>query len=149
MITNIFSENYKNIDKISIIDSKKVFYNLQSVLQKRDINFDDEDALIICPLPEDIKYPSSSKIVDSGQLFSYKVDITITNQSSYTESQLYRYLNKKVILILHYREGKIIIGCNENPLQFLFDEDNSTNPTANNGYSVQLAGNTYYGKVNL
>lgn len=149
MITNIFAENYKHITKVCILDARKVFYNMQCVLQKRDIFFDDDDALIIHPLPEDIKYPSSSKIVDSGHLFSYKSEITIINQDSYTESELARFLNKKVILVFYYKQGKIIIGCNENPLQFMFDEDNSSNPATNNGFTVIISGNTCYGKVNL
>ena len=148
MITNQNQESFGPLKKISIIDSKKVFYPLQYVLQKRDISFNDDDALIIIPLPEDVKFPSSAKIIDSGMLFSYKVDITVTDQSTETENQITKLTNKKAIVVFHYHQKKIIIGCNENPLQFLFNDDNTTNPAADNGFSIILTGNTYYLKVN-
>lgn len=148
MINNSTSESINFLKKISILDSKKVFYPLRSVLLKKDISFNDDDALIILPLPEDVKFPSTTKITDSGQLFNYKIDITITDQSEPTEQELMRFINKKVIAVFHYDNGKVIIGCNENPLQFLFNDDNTTNPLSTHGFSVVLSGTTYYLKVN-
>lgn len=150
MIKNLSPENYKNIYKISIIPAKSVNYPLLYVLQKRNIVFDDDQALIIRPLPEDLKYPSNSKMSDSGVFFNYKLAISITDQSPSTEDQLMKHINQKVIVVLHYNnEGRMIIGCNENPLMFLFEDDNSSNPSTNNGYNVECSGNTYFTKVNL
>ena len=148
MINNSNSESINFLKKISILDSKKVFYPLRSVLLKKDISFNDDDALIILPLPEDVKFPSTTKITDSGQLFNYKIDITITDQSPQTEEELMKLFNKKVIAVFHYDSGKVIFGCNENPLQFLFNDDNTTNPISTHGFSVVLSGTTYYLKVN-
>lgn len=148
MITNQNAQSFGTLKKISIIDSTKVFYPLQYVLQKKDISFNDDDALIILPLPEDVKFPSSAKVTDSGMLFSYKVDITVTDQSTHTEDQITKLTNKKAIVVFHYNQKKIIIGCNETPLQFLFNDDNTTNPEGDNGFSIILTGNTYYLKVN-
>lgn len=150
MIRNMTPENYKNILKISIVPAKSVNYPLQYVLQKRNIVFDNDQALIICPLPEDLTYPSSSKMSDSGMFLNYKIGISITDQSELTEEQLMKFYNQKVIVVLHYNnEGRMIIGCNENPLMFMFEDDNSTNPAKNNGYNVECSGNTYFTKVNL
>jgi len=149
MITALTSENYKNINKISILDAKDVFYPLKYVLQKRDITFDEDLALVIIPLPEDIKYPATSKMTDAGVLKDYKIEISINNQHPETEAQLERKVNRKVIVVLHHNYGKIIIGCNEMPLEFLYNDDNSTNPQADNGYTVTCRGNAYFSKVSI
>ncbi|MBC5835802.1 hypothetical protein G6N05_05330 [Flavobacterium sp. F372] len=147
MITNFLHDNYKNITRVSILDAKKVFYPMKYVLEKRDILIDDDSALIILPFPEDIKYPSNTKMTDAGMLWDYKVEISINNQSALTENQLMRFLNKKVIVVFHHNDGKIIFGCNEMPLQYGYSEDNSVNPAAHCGYSVECRGNSYYSKV--
>lgn len=147
MITNDQHDNYKNITKVSILDAKKVFYPLKYVLEKRDILIDEDSALIIKPLPEDIKYPSNTKMVDSGTIWEYKVEISINNQHHLTEAQLMKFTNKKVIVVFHHNDGKIIIGCNEMPLQYLYSEDNTSNPGSYCGYSVELKGNSYFSKV--
>lgn len=148
MITNSNFENFRDLKKIAILNSKNVFYPFSSVLQKKDIIFNDADALIIFPLPEDVKFPSSSKNTDSGMLFNYKVDITVTDQKEHTEEQIVKFMNKKVIIVFFYENGKVIIGCNENPLQFLFNDDNSSVPTSDQGFSITVAGSTYFLKVN-
>lgn len=147
MITALTSENYKNITRVSILDSKAVFYPLKFVLQKRDIIFDEDLALIIKPMPEDIKYPATSKMTDAGLLRDYKIEISINNQLPETEAQLESFTNKKVIVVLHHNFGKIILGCNEMPLEFLYNDDNSTNPQADNGFTVTCRGNAYFLKV--
>lgn len=149
MIDAITPENYKHINKISILDSKKVFYPLKYVLEKRDIIFDDDDALIIIPIPEDIKYPSSTKITDAGVLRDYKIEISINNQFAHTQEQLEARSNSKVILVLHHATGKIIIGCNEMPLDYLYSDDNTTNPASDNGFTVTCRGNAYFLKVSI
>jgi hypothetical protein len=149
MITALTSENYKNINKVSILDAKDVFYPLKYVLQKRDIAFDEDLALVIIPLPEDIKYPSTSKMTDAGVLKDYKIEISINNQLPETEAQLEKKVNRKVIVVLHHNYGKIIIGCNEMPLEFLYNDDNSTNPQVDNGYTVSCRGNAYFTKVSI
>lgn len=149
MITALTSENYKNINKVSILDAKAVFYPLKYVLQKRDITFDEDLALVILPLPEDIKYPATSKMTDAGVLRDYKIEISINNQLPETEAQLERKVNRKVIVVLHHNYGKIIIGCNEMPLEFIYNDDNSTNPQADNGYTVSCRGNSYFSKVSI
>jgi hypothetical protein len=147
MITNREPSNTLLITKVAIIDFKKVVYNLQSVLQKKDISFDDDEALIILPMPEDVRFPSSTKITDAGTVWNYKVGISINNQSASTVDQLMAYLNKKVITVLYTKNEKIIIGCNEQPLSFLPEEDNTVRGDQFNGLSVSLSGNTYYNKV--
>lgn len=147
MITALTSENYKNITKVSILDAKTVFYPLKYVLQKRDIKFDEDLALVIYPMPEDIKYPATSKMTDAGVLKDYKLEISINNQLPETEAQLERKVNRKVIVVLHHNFGKIIIGCNEMPLEFLYNDDNSSNPQSDNGYTVYCRGNAYFSKV--
>lgn len=147
MITALTSENYKNITKVSILDARDVLYPLKYVLQKRDITFDEDMALVIYPLPEDIKYPATSKMTDAGVLKDYKIEISINNQLPETEAQLERKVNRKVIVVLHHNFGKIIIGCNEMPLEFLYNDDNSTNPQTGNGYTVYCRGNAYFSKV--
>lgn len=147
MITALTSENYKNITKVSILDARDVFYPLKYVLQKRDIEFDEDLALVIKPLPEDIKYPATSKMTDAGVLKDYKLEISINNQLPETTEQLERKVNRKVIVVLHHNFGKIIIGCNEMPLEFLYNDDNSSNPQTDNGYTVYCRGNAYFSKV--
>jgi hypothetical protein len=149
MITALTSENYKNINKVSILDAKDVFYPLKYVLQKRDIAFDEDLALVIIPLPEDIKYSATSKMTDAGTLKDYKIEISINNQLPETEAQLEKKVNRKVIVVLHHNYGKIIIGCNEMPLEFLYNDDNSTNPQVDNGYTVSCRGNAYFTKVSI
>jgi len=149
MIHALTSENYKNINKISILDARDVFYPLKYVLQKRDITFDEDLALVIIPLPEDIKYPATSKMTDAGVLKDYKIEISINNQLPETDAQLERKVNRKVIVVLHHNYGKIIIGCNEMPLEFLCNDDNTTNPQLDNGYTVSCRGNTYFSKVSI
>ncbi len=149
MITALTSENYKNINKVSILDAKDVFYPLKYVLQKRDIAFDEDLALVIIPLPEDIKYPATSKMTDAGMLKDYKIEISINNQLPETDAQLEKKVNRKVIVVLHHNYGKIIIGCNEMPLEFLYNDDNSTNPQVDNGYTVSCRGNAYFTKVSI
>lgn len=150
MINNQHPEFYKNIQKVSIIESKNVLYNLQSVLQKKNIFFDEDSALVIRPLPEDIRYPSNSKMTDGGMIVNYKISFSIIEQSIETEKKLQSYENKRVIVVLHYNNsGKIIIGCNENPLTFLYEDDNTSNPSMNNGFNIECSGNTYFTKVNL
>jgi len=149
MITALTSENYKNITKVSILDARDVFFPLKYVLQKRDITFDEDLALVIIPLPEDIKYPATSKMTDAGLLRDYKIEISINNQLPETEAQLERKVNRKVIVVLHHNYGKIIIGCNEMPLEFLFNDDNSINPQADNGFTITCRGNAYFLKVSV
>lgn len=148
MINASETDQYKFITKISILDAKAVFYPLSYVLQKRDIYFNEDLALIIKPLPEDIKYPGSAKLTDSGQLHDYKIDISINNQMASTQRQL-ENCARKVIVVLHYNQGKIILGCNEMPLQYLYSDDNTSNPSGDNGFSVTCRGNSYYLKVSL
>lgn len=147
MIKNDIPDDYKNITKISIINKKRVFYPLRYVLQERDIVIDENDCLTIFPLPEDIKFPSSNKGTDAGTIIDYKVEITVNNQSKLTRKEIFKYFNQKVIVVLHYSTGKIIIGCNELPLLFLCSEENTTNPAGTNGYSIECRGNAYFPKV--
>lgn len=150
MIHNNASDIYKNVEKIFIIKAKDVHYPFQYVLQKRNLVFDEDAALIIKPLPEDLRYPANSKITDSGQLTTYKVGISVSDQNCDTESEIMDFINQKVILVFKYlNAGRTIIGCNENPLQFLFEDDNAAGPTQNHGYNIECAGNTYFTKVNL
>lgn len=149
MIHALTSENYKNITKVSILDAKDVFYPLKYVLQKRDITFDEDLALVIIPMAEDIKYPASSKMTDAGVLRDYKIEISINNQLPETEAQLEAKVNRKVIVVLHHNHGKIILGCNEMPLEYLYNDDNTTNPQGDNGYTVTCRGNAYFTKVSL
>lgn len=147
MISNLTPEDYKFITKVSFLDAKKVFYPLRYALEKRDIKFDDDQALQIEIIPEDLKFPSGVKMADAGQLLNYKVEVTINNQTSETEEQLFNFLNKKVITVFHHKYGKIIIGCNEQPLQFLYTDDNSTSPSSTNGFTIECKGNSYFSKV--
>jgi hypothetical protein len=149
MICALTSENYKNITKVTILDSKAVFYPLKYVLQKKDISFNEDLALVIIPIAEEIKYPSTSKMTDSGVLRDYKFELSINNQSPETIEQLERFLNKKVILVLHHKFGKIIIGCNEMPLTYSFDDDNFSSSQLDNGFSVTCRGNSYFLKVSV
>ena len=149
MIHAITSDDYKNISKISILDSKAVFYPLKYVLQKRDIAFDEDLALVIIPLPEEIKYPASMKLTDAGVIRDYKIDLSINNQSPDTVEQLEQFENRKVILVLHHKYGKIIIGCNEMPLSFSFNDDNSSRYQDDNGFIVTCRGNAYFLKVSV
>lgn len=149
MIYSSETENFKNITKISILDSRLVFYPLSYVLQKRDVIFDDELALIIKPLPEDIKFPGSAKMTDSGVTREYKVEISINNQLVVTEEKLQKFHHGKIIMVLHHPEGKIIIGCNEMPLDFIFVDDNTTNPASDNGFTIICRGTSYSLKVSL
>jgi len=147
MISNKTPSDTLLITKVAIIDSKKIIYSLQSVLQKKDISFNEHDALIIIPMAEDVKFPSSTKITDAGTVWNYKIGIGINNQHKSTVDQVMSYLNKKVICVLFTKESKIIIGCNEQPLSFLPDEDNTVRSDGFLGLSVSLTGNSYYNKV--
>jgi hypothetical protein len=149
MIQAITSDNYKNITKVSILDAKTVFYPLKYVLEKRDLTFDEDLAVVILPLPEDIKYPATSKVTDAGVLRDYKIEISINNQSLTTEQHLERFVNRKVIVVLHHNFGKIIIGCNEMPLEYLYNDDNTVNPQSDNGFTVTCRGNAYFLKVSI
>jgi len=149
MIDAQISDDYKNINRISILDAKKVFYPQAYVLQKRDIVFDDDDALVIIPILEDLKYPATTKLSDSGTIRDYKIDISVNNQKPETQAKFERFTNKKVIVVLHHPYGKIIIGCNEMPLSYLYSDDNTVNPAGDNGFSIQCRGNAYYLKVSL
>lgn len=149
MIDAITPENYKNITKVSILDAKQVFYPQKYVLQKRDIWFDEDLAAVIRTMPESIKYPSSSKMTDAGQLRDYKIEIPVNNQSPETQERLELLHNRKVIVVLHHNFGKIILGCNEMPLDYLYNDDNSTNPQNDNGFVVTCRGNAYFLKVSL
>jgi hypothetical protein len=149
MIHAITSDDYKIINKISILDAKSVFYPFKYVLEKRDISFDEDLALVIIPMIEDIKYPATSKMTDAGVLRDYKIEISINNQKPETEAQLEKLVNRKVIVVLHYNYGKIIIGCNEMPLEFLYNDDNTVNPQSDNGFTVTCRGNAYFLKVSM
>lgn len=150
MISASTSDDFKNITKVSFLDAKKVFYPLKYVLEKRDVVFDDDQALIITNLvPEDLKYPASVKLTDAGMLRDYKIDVSVYNQSAHTEAQLEDFDHKKVIVVLHHAKGKFIIGCNEMPLTFSFNDDNTTNPALDNGYTIVCRGNAYYLKVSI
>ena len=149
MINALTSDNYKNITRISILDSKKVFYPQKYVLQKRDITFDDDQALIIYPMAEDLKYPGTSKITDAGTIRDYKIEISINNQSKLTQAELESLHNRKVIVVLHHPGGKIILGCNEMPLTYIFTDDNTTKPDGDNGFTVICQGNAYCLKVSI
>lgn len=149
MIHALTSENYKNITKVSILDAKYVFYPLKYVLQKRDITFDQDLAVVICLLPEDLKYPATSKLTDAGILRDYKIEISINNQFTETQEKLAMLVNRKVIVVLHHDYGKIILGCNEMPLDYIFNDDNTVNPQGDNGFTVTCRGNAYFLKVSL
>lgn len=149
MINALTPDNFKNIYKATILDARKVFYPLKYVLEKRDITYDEDLAVEIKLIAENIKYPSSSKMTDAGMLRSYKIDFDINNQSVVTETKLESLQNRKIILILHHPQGHIIFGCNEMPLQFLFDDDNSSSPQKDSGFLVSCTGNAYFLKVSL
>ncbi|MFV5696671.1 hypothetical protein ACM55G_14675 [Flavobacterium sp. LB3P122] len=149
MIHALTPDNYKNITKVSILDARDVFYPFKYVLQKRDIVFDEDLALVIYPMVEDIKYPATSKMTDAGVLRDYKIEISINNQLPETEAQLEAKMNRKVIVILHHNYGKIILGCNEMPLEYIYNDENTTNPQGDNGYVVTCRGNAYFTKVSL
>jgi hypothetical protein len=122
---------------------QRLFYPLKYVLEKRDIAFD-EDLAIIKLMPEDLKYPASVKMTDAGVLRDYKIEVAINNQHPETIDQLENLVNRKVIVVLHHNFGKIIIGCNEMPLEYLFNDDNTTNPQGDNGFTVTCRGNAYF-----
>jgi hypothetical protein len=149
MIHALTPDDYKNITKVSILDAKTVFYPFKYVLEKRDISFDEDLALVILPMIEDIKYPATSKMTDAGILRDYKIEISINNQNPETEAQLEKMVNRKVIVVLHHNYGKIIIGCNEMPLDFLYNDDNTVNPQSDNGFTVTCRGNAYFLKVSI
>ena len=149
MIHALTSDNYKNITKVSILDAKAVFYPLKFVLQKKDISFNEDLSITIIPLAEEIKYPSISKLTDSGILRDCKFEISINNQSRDTTEKLEQFINKKVILVLHHKYGKIIIGCNEMPLTYTFDDDNTSSSQMDNGFSITCRGNSYFLKVSV
>lgn len=149
MIHALTSENYKNITKISILDSKSVFYPQKYVLEKRDISFDEDLAVVILPMLEDVKYPSSSKMTDGGLLRDYKIEIAINNQKPEVQERLELLHNRKVIVVLHHKYGKIIIGCNDMPLEYMYNDDNTSNPLQDNGFTVVCRGNAYFLKVSI
>lgn len=149
MIDALTSDDYKMITKISILDSRAVFYPLQYVLQKRDISFDEDLALVIKPMAEGVKYPSSSKMTDAGLIRDYKIEFSTNSQDPESQEQFEMMHNRKVIVVLHHKFGKIIIGCNEMPLDYLYDDDNTTNPQLDNGFTVTCRGNAYFLKVSL
>lgn len=149
MISNNTSEIFKNVYKIHIIKSKDVFYPLQHVLQKKNLVFDERSVLTIKPLPEDLRYPASSKLTDSGQTTTYKISLSVVDQEPQTEEQLMEYLNQNVILVFDYfNTGRCIIGCNENPLFILLEDNNASSALQDHGFSVEIAGTTYFAKVN-
>lgn len=147
MIDNNAEDPYKNITGISLIDAKKVFYPLRYALQKREINFDDQHSLYIKVFAEDISYPSTITTTDAGQLLDYSVSFDINNQAAATEQQLLEFINRKVIVVLHYTYGRIILGCNDMPLIFSFNENNTTSPAGTSGYAVECNGKAYTPKV--
>jgi len=149
MINALTPENYKNITKATILDAKTVFYPMKYVLEKRDIVYDEDLAVEIKLLPEDIKYPSSSKMTDSGIIRNYKIELSINNQLPETERELESLQNRKVILVLHHPFGRIIFGCNEMPLDYLFDDENTVDPQKYNGFSVTCSGTAYFLKVSV
>lgn len=149
MIDALTSDDYKMITKISILDSRAVFYPLQYVLQKRDISFDEDLALVIKPMAEGVKYPSSSKMTDAGLIRDYKIEFSTNSQDPEVQERFEMMHNRKVIVVLHHKFGKIIIGCNEMPLDYLYDDDNTTNPQLDNGFTVTCRGNAYFLKVSL
>ncbi|MEN9907159.1 MAG: hypothetical protein RLZZ540_300 [Bacteroidota bacterium] len=149
MIDARVSGNYININSASILDAKKVFYPMKYVLEKRDIVFDDDLAVKIKLLPEDIKFPATSKLTDSGLLRDYKIEISINNQLPETIEKLESLQNRKVLVVLYHPYGKIIFGCNEMPLEYLFNDDNTVNPQQDNGFTVTCRGNAYFLKVSL
>ena len=140
VITNMIPDNYKHFNKVSFIDRRKVFYPLRFALQHRDINFNEENSLTVLPMPEDVNFPASVKLNDSGTLWEYRVEVTINNQDPVTEKELTAYLNRKVIIVLHHNQGRVILGCNEMPLEFLYEDNNTTNPASVSGYTIQCAG---------
>lgn len=135
------------IDKISIVDAKKVNYTNFHALNKKQIYFDDDVCVSVIPLVEDVRFPSSARLTDSGTLYNYKVEISLNNQNELTISRFENFSNKKVICVMDTNLGRIIIGTNTQPLTFLFDEDNSVKASDFFGSSITLAGNTYYCKV--
>lgn len=147
MIPALNFENYKNITRISILNSRSIFYPIKFVLESRDIAFDENDALTVNPIFDDLKYPATVKLGDAGQLWEYVVQFSINNQSLITRTELQKLINQKVIIVLHHPEGRFIIGCNEFPLTFLFGDDNTTNPASSNGYSIECRGFSYISKV--
>ena len=147
MIDNYLEDPFKNITTVSIVDAKKVFYPLRYALQKRDILFDASQCLSANLLPEDLSYPSSAKNTDAGQLLEYKVSFSITNQFKVTESQLQERVNRKVIVVLHYTHGRIILGCNEHPFIFSYSDDNTTSPAGTPGYTIECTGSAIIPKV--
>gem|GEM_PF-4561623 len=143
------SGNYKHLLKVSILDARKVFFPLNYLLQKRDIIFDDDQALIIHPIPEDVKFPGSAKLTDAGTLRTYKIEISINNQDSRIQEQLESLECRKVIVVFHFIHERMIFGCNEMPMDFSFNEDNSLSPGSDNGFTVLLNGNSYFLKVSV
>jgi carbamoylphosphate synthase large subunit len=83
------------------LDAKVVFYPLKYVLEKRDI-FDEDLAIIIKLMPEDLKYPASVKMTDAGVLRDYKIEVAINNQHPETIDQLENLVNRKVIVVLQF-----------------------------------------------
>jgi hypothetical protein len=67
---------------------QRLFYPLKYVLEKRDIAFDEDLAIIIKLMPEDLKYPASVKMTDAGVLRDYKIEVAINNQHPETIDQL-------------------------------------------------------------
>jgi hypothetical protein len=149
MIDANTTSNYKYISKVSVLDARKVFYPYSYALQKRDIQFDDDQALIIIPIPMDVEFPGTMKSGDAGSLREYKFEATINNQEPETEAQLEALDNRKVIIVLHHLYGKIIIGCNEMPLLFTFVDDNNIDPGNNAGYQISCRGTSYFLKVSI
>lgn len=146
-IINNIEEKYYNFSKIVFLDSKKVFYPISHSLNKMRIEYEDDHALLVKVLAEDIDYPSSSKLNDSGQIFDYKIKVDIQNQHHTTQKHLLSFVNKKVIIVLDHPSGQVIIGCNEQPLRFSYSEINTTSPSLNNAYRIDCSGSTYFSKV--
>lgn len=140
---------YKNISKVFILDAKKTFYPLRYFLQGRDLRFDAlaSSVLEVELLPEDIDYPADIKETDAGHLFTYKVGFTVNNQSPHTEASLPSWQGRKVILVLDYGYGRMIIGCNDMPMRLTYNDVNTSNPANNNTYYISCAGNTLKPKV--
>lgn len=142
-------DNFKNVTRVYILDAKKVFYPLRYFLQGRDVRFDilADHVLSVELLPEDIDYPADLKNTDSGYIINYKVAFTINNQSAFTQSKLQGWQGKKVIVVLDYGLGRMIIGSNEMPMRMTYYDENSSSSQKNNTYSVVCTGNTFQPKV--
>lgn len=149
MNVNDIEEIYKNITRITILNSKSTYYPLRYAFQKRGIRYDQgtDWVLELKLLPEDIEYPADVKDADAGPLLSYKIAFTVNNQAGITQDKLLPWQGRKVIALLHYATGYIIIGCNEMPMRLTLSDQNSSNPANTNGFIIECAGNALVPKV--